>query len=128
MRCSTVADKGEQTGSFLMTEAQPLSVTSIVLTSAVVSAVVTSILTLFGQYFERRARERELLFTKCVELAQKKTEFLMKVAADTGATATLADYVVYAEMYYWLLSSLHENGKLPNGWREESKRRYGHQM
>jgi hypothetical protein len=94
----------------------------------VVSAVVTSILTMFGQYFERRARERELLFTKCVALAQAKTEFLMKVAADTGATATLADYVVYAEMYYWLLSSLHQNGKLPDGWREESKRRYGNQM
>src|SRR5437660_6070872 len=106
-----------------MTEAQPMSATSIVLTSAVVSAVVTSILTMFGQYFERRARERELLFTKCVELSQKKTEFLMKVAADCGATATLADYVVYAEMYYWLLDSLHKNGKL--GWRIESKKRYG---
>lgn len=106
-----------------MTEALPVSVTSIVLTSAVVSAAVTSILTLFGQSFERRARERELLFTKCVELAQRKTEFLIQVAKDTGATATLADYVVYAEMYYWLLSSLHDKGKLPDGWREESKRR-----
>jgi hypothetical protein len=122
-----------------MVDSQPLNVTSVVLTSAVVSAVVTSILTLFGQYFERRAKEKELhfersakekelLFTKCVELAQTKTEFLMKVAEKTGATATLADYAVYAEMYYWLLSSLHENGKLPDGWREESKRRYGHQM
>jgi hypothetical protein len=108
-----------------MTEPQPMSAISIVLTSAVVSAVVTSIMTLFGQYFERRARERELLFTKCVELAEKKTQFLMKVAADTGATAILADYAVYAEMYYWLLSSLHENRKLPEGWREESKKRYG---
>jgi len=111
-----------------MTEAQPISLTSIVLTSAVVSAAVSSLLTLFGQYFERRAREKELLFTKCVELAQKKTEFLMKVAADTGGKATLADYVVYAEMYYWLLSSLHVNGKLPDGWREESKRRYENWM
>ncbi len=111
-----------------MPEPQPMSVTSIVLTSAVVSAVVTSILTMFGQYFERRAKEKELLFTKCVQLAQTKVEFLMKVAEKTGLTATLADYVVYAEMYYWLLSSLHQNGKLPDGWREESKRRYGNQM
>ncbi len=111
-----------------MPEPQAMSVTSIVLTSAVVSAVVTSILTMFGQYFERRAKKKELLFTKCVQLAQTKVEFLMKVAGNTGATATLADYVVYAEMYYWLLSSLHQNGKLPDGWREESKRRYGNQM
>jgi hypothetical protein len=111
-----------------MPEPQPMSVTSIVLTSAVVSAVVTSILTMFGQYFERRAKEKELLFTKCVQLAQTKVEFLMKVAENTRATATLADYGVYAEMYYWLLSSLHQNGKLPDGWREESKRRYGNQM
>ena len=112
----------------MITEVQSASVTSVVLTSAVVSAVVTSILTLFGQYFERRARERELLFTRCVELAQTKMEFLMKVAERTGATAILADYAVYAEMYYWLLSSLHEKGKLPDGWREESKKRYGNQM
>src|SRR6266700_6051486 len=104
-----------------MPEPQPMSVTSIVLTSAVVSAVVTSILTMFGQYFERRTKEKELLFTKCVQLAQTKVEFLMKVAEKTGLTGTLADYVVYAEMYYWLLSSLHQNGKLPDGWREESK-------
>ncbi len=111
-----------------MPETQPISLTSIVLTSAVVSAAISSLVTLAGQFFERRARVRELLFTKCVELAQKKPEFLMKVAADTGATATLADYVVYAEMYYWLLSSLHKNGKLPDGWREESKRRYANSM
>ena len=111
-----------------MPEPQPMSVTSIVLTSAVVSAVVTSILTMFGQYFERRAKEKELLFTKCVQLAQTKVELLMKFAENTRGTVTLADYAIYAEMYYWLLSSLHQNGKLPDGWREESKRRYENQM
>lgn len=108
-----------------MVDSQPMNFSSIVLTSAVVSAAVTSIITLVSQFFERRAKQRELLFTKCVELAQAKTELLMKVAADTRATAYLADYAVYAEMYYWLLTELHKKGKLPDGWQEESTRRYG---
>jgi hypothetical protein len=105
-----------------------LSITSVVLTSAVVSAAVTSLITLFGQYFERRARDKELLFAKCVELAKTKTEFLIGFADKTGHTASIADYVVYAEMYYWLLGELHEHGKLPDGWRQESEKRYGNLM
>ncbi len=85
-------------------DSQSINVTSIVLTSAVVTVVGTSIMNLFGQLFERRAKERELLFSKCIELAQTKTNFMMKVAADTGVTAFIQHYVVYAEMYYWLLS------------------------
>ena len=108
-----------------MVETHPMSVTLIVLTSAVVSAAVSGLMTLLGQYFERKAKGRELLFTKCVELAQAKTEFLVKFTKDTGNTAFIADYVVYAEMYYWLLGELHDHGKLPPGWRAESKKRYG---
>jgi len=111
-----------------MVDPQQTNLASIVLTSALVSAVVSSILAMLGQFLERRAKERQLLFTKCVELAQAKMEFLMRVSENTGATAILADYAVYAEMYYWLFSSLHERGKLPDGWREESARRYGKSM
>ena len=108
-----------------MIETQPMSVTLIVLTSAVVSAAVSGLTTLLGQYFERRARSKELLFTRCVELAQAKTEFLVNFEKDTGNTAFIADYVVYAEMYNWLLAELRDHRKLPDGWRVESKKRYG---
>jgi hypothetical protein len=56
--------------------------------SAAVGALVSSFITAVAQWRERVSRQKELLFTKCVELAKTKTELLMKVAADTGATAT----------------------------------------
>jgi len=68
--------------------------------SAAVGALVSSFITAVAQWRERVSRQKELLFTMCVELAKTKTELLMKVAADTEATATLADYAVYAETYY----------------------------
>jgi hypothetical protein len=33
----------------------------------------------------------------------------------------IADYVVYAEMYHWLLNELHDKGSLPADWREKTK-------
>jgi len=102
-----------------------VNITSIVLTSAVVSALVTSAITFFGQYVERKARAKELLFTKCVELAKAKTEWLTAYAKDTHKPVHIAEYVCYAEMYYWLLSELHDHGKLPKNWKEHSRNFYG---
>lgn len=102
-----------------------VNVISIVLTSAVVSALVTSAITLFGQHFERNARTRELLFTKSVELAKAKTEWLTAYAKDAQKPVYIAEYGRYAEMYYWLLSELHDHGKLPKNWKEHSRNFYG---
>jgi len=92
-----------------------------ILTSVVVSAVVASIFNLFGQAAERRARKKELLFQKTFELAQANREFLLEVSKTTGKTTSIADYVEYAVMYYWLLEALYHKGKLPEGWQEKTK-------
>ena len=92
-----------------------------ILTSVVVSAVVASIFNLFAQATERRARRKELIFLKALELAKANREFVMAIAEKTGKGAELADYVVYAEGYYWLLTELHDKGALPDGWQQRSK-------
>lgn len=90
-----------------------------VLTSAMTAALVASIFNLLAQALERKARRHDLIFTKSVELAKMKTDFLVTFARDTGAVPGIHDYVAYAEQYYWLLSRLHDEGRLPRNWRDE---------
>jgi hypothetical protein len=96
-----------------------------ILTSVVVSAVVASIFNLLGQAAERRARRKELIFMNAVELAKANREFIAMVADKTGQRASISDYVVYAEMYYFLLKELHDKGSLPAGWKEKTKEMFG---
>ncbi|HLB89847.1 MAG TPA: hypothetical protein VJK29_19470 [Terriglobales bacterium] len=98
---------------------------SIVVTSAAVSALISAIFNLISQWFERSARRKDLIFRKALELAIANREFITQVAKDTGHGAQIHDYVVYAEMYHWLLTSLHETGSLPAGWRGEIKTKFG---
>ena len=91
-----------------------------ILTSVVVSAVVASLFNLTGQIFERRARRKELIFLKSVELAKANRDFMLMFAEKTGQTLKIADYAAYAEMYYLLLKELHDNGSLPANWVEKT--------
>jgi hypothetical protein len=74
--------------------------------------------------FERAARRKELLFLKSVQLAKANREFVATVAKDMGAGARIHDYVVYAEMYNWLLTELHDSGRLPTDWRKDIKTKF----
>jgi hypothetical protein len=62
---------------------------------------------------------------KSVELAKANREFIAMAARNTGQPARIHDYVVYAEMYYWLLTKLHDKGSLPQNWRQEIKTKFG---
>lgn len=85
-----------------------------VVTSAAVAVLVSGALTLLGQYFERRARRGELLFTKALEMAIRKTDVVMKAIEVSGSgRATLKDEVIAAETYHRWLKELLNAGKLP---------------
>jgi len=102
-----------------------MNLMAVILTSALASAVVASFFNLIGQAVERRARRRELVFMKSLELAKANREFVAMVADKTGQTARIHDYVVYAEMYFWLLTELHDHGTLPEDWRERTTEKFG---
>lgn len=96
-----------------------------VLASVVIAALVAGVVALVNAGFERSARRRELIFTKAVELANAKIELMTKAAdAAPGRTAYLADHVVYAEQSYWLLTELHDKGRLPPDWRDEIRQKF----
>jgi hypothetical protein len=82
------------------------------------------VFTLVGQYLERRSKRKELLFTTAFDLAKEKTDFLVSYSKDTQNTASIHDYVAYAEQYYWLAKHLHDDGCLPKNWRDEVAKRF----
>jgi hypothetical protein len=83
------------------------------LTSAAVGVLVSRVLTLVGQYLERRARRNELLLQEALKLAAAKTKLAMDVVEKGGGTASLVDDAINAEVYFRWLKSLLETGKLP---------------
>ncbi|MCI0722108.1 MAG: hypothetical protein L0338_24520 [Acidobacteria bacterium] len=97
--------------TILTQESLPLTIT--IITSAAVGAIVSTLITLLGQYLEREARRRELLFTKAIEMAVQHTEILMRVAEKSGKAVYLYDNVVKAERYHRWLCHLYERGELP---------------
>jgi len=92
---------------------EPLPVSLIILTSAGIAALVSGIIALFGQMLERRARRRELLLTKSIELAIQRTDLAERFAKTEGAPVTLLDHAQLAEVYYQWLSHLVDHGELP---------------
>jgi len=98
-----------------------MSAAITILTSAVVAAAVASVFNLLGQVAERRARRKELIFLKALELAKARREFVLMAAERSGKTARVADDIVHAEMYYGLLKELYSTGSLPAGWRDKIK-------
>jgi hypothetical protein len=85
-----------------------------ILTSAAVGVLASSMVTLVGQYFERRSRRNELLLTKALEMAIRRTDVLLEAIKISGkGSAHLPDEVINAETYFRRLKSLLVSGKLP---------------
>jgi hypothetical protein len=102
----------------------PTNLAVTILASAVTAAVVTGAFALLAQKLERSTRRKEIIFTKSVELAKANRDFVHAVAKDMGG-GTIHDYAVYAEMYYWLLTELHDRGRLPENWRTDIGTKFG---
>ena len=87
---------------------------ALVLTSAGVSAVVTTALGLLAQWFERQAKRREVLLKSAMDLARAKQELVMAVAEKVpGSSVKLRDQIMVVEDYYKALSHLLDHGSLP---------------
>jgi hypothetical protein len=88
-----------------------------IITSAAVGALVSAAVTLIGAALERRARRKELLLTKAIDLATDRTRTYIELAEKSGRPVGLIDNIFLAEDYYQELSLLLEKGKLSEGMR-----------
>lgn len=107
---------GKATGPFRFVsviESATMSTLSTVLTSAAVGVLVSSIFTLFGQILERRSRRNELLLTKALEMAIRKSDISLEAAKLSNRNVILIDDVNSAETYLRWLKSLLRSGNLP---------------
>ena len=88
--------------------------------SGAVGVLVSSLITLAGQYLERGERRKELLISKALEMAIHRAEFVHDAAKRSGTSAAIIDPAVNAETYYEWLEHLWKKGKLPEGARRET--------
>lgn len=85
----------------------------VILTSAAVGAVISSVITVIGQSIERRSREREMVLKSAIDHAWRYRDHLIEVSRDTGSKLLLVDPVVYVEKYYEWFDHLCREGKFP---------------
>jgi len=96
-----------------MIESATMSTLGTVLTSAAIGVLVSSVFTLLAQYLERRSRRNELLLTKALEMAIRKSDITLEAAKLSSRNVTLVDDVISAETYLRWLKSLLRSGNLP---------------
>ncbi|HEX6372038.1 MAG TPA: hypothetical protein VF006_24145 [Longimicrobium sp.] len=102
----------------------------LIVTSAAVGALLSSLVTVINAYFERRSRRRELLFKEALLLAHNDNDVKMQIAMKTGESAAFPNPIYSAERYLGWLEELFASGKLPADARrmfEEGKRKIGEQ-
>ncbi len=97
------------------------SLTGLLLGSAAIGALVSSVVTLIGQQMERRSRRRELLFTKALELSSEQIRLLQDVAEKHGKPVTIYPHLVYARWYYAELKQLFGHERLSDQMEEKHR-------
>ncbi|MBP8708143.1 MAG: hypothetical protein KBH94_05440 [Caldisericia bacterium] len=99
-----------------------MSPIAIVLTSSGVAALISGLITLLGQYLERRNRRDELIFTKALEMAYERSKMILDTKkTQPGIKVKLHDNIYLAETYYRWLNYLYSHGKLPDDAKETTE-------
>ncbi|MBN1517167.1 hypothetical protein JXA32_11450 [Candidatus Sumerlaeota bacterium] len=93
-----------------------------IITSAAVGALISGIINLVGQWRERRARRRELLLAKSIDLAFARREFVLKIAKEMGQDVRFKDDISIAAGYFRALEHLMDHSSLPEEALEAERR------
>lgn len=88
-----------------------------VVTSAAVGALVSAGIGFLGQYLERRARRKELLLTKAIDLAFRRTDVMFRIAERNNRGMVVRDDASLTGDYYRILEHLFEHGVLPSDFK-----------
>jgi hypothetical protein len=90
-----------------------------IVTSAAVGAGVSALANLVGQWRERTARRRELLFSAAIEMAYRRTDLAIRVSERNGKDLELTDSMFLAEGYFRALTGLVEQGAIPREFHQK---------
>jgi hypothetical protein len=93
---------------------------TLVLGSAAIGAFVSSVVTLFGQWRERKSRREEIVLTEAVKLAEMNMNATLNMAKARAAVDKDTRIVPMIEMvrdYHEWLRGLLDTGRLPDSYR-----------
>ena len=99
---------------------QPSNLTALILGSAAIGALVSSVITIIGQSLDRSAKKKELLFSKAIELSHAYVALLTEMAK-SGKAVMIRPMLVYTRRNHRELKLLYENGKLSPRLEEKFK-------
>ena len=91
---------------------QAPSLTALILGSAAVGALVSSVITILGQFFDRIAKKKELIFTKAIEMAHDSIELIQANPQNPDGTTTIRPPIIIMRRYHRELTMLYEKGEL----------------
>lgn len=90
-----------------------------IVTSAGVGALVAAGLTFLNGHLERRARRRELLLSKAIEVSHERIKTVLSLAKEQKLGGELADGLYLAVVYYGYMDHLLKHGELPPDVKED---------
>lgn len=90
---------------------------TLVLGSAAIGALVSSVISLVGQYFERQSRRKELILAKSVELAVAWANTKLEIAKSSNQSVFIENQTVITEINYKCLMGLLKHGEIPAKYR-----------
>src|ERR1700687_1113008 len=86
--------------------------------SAAIGALVSSVITAFAQWRERKSRREELLLTKAIEMAHSRFVNVMTILKDTGQDGKLEPDLLMLEDYHKSLRHLLKHNELDPATKE----------
>ena len=84
-----------------------------IIISAATGAIASALLSLFGQWRERKWKRKEILLNTASQLSIEHTNKVMRIAEGSGQTAIIYDHVHVTADYYKWLNHLVDKNKLP---------------
>jgi hypothetical protein len=94
---------------------------NIVLTSAVVASVISSIFLIWNSWRERVARRKEIIFKESLKMARERQDFVKEVTFQSQQNAVFQDAIFHAETYNKWLTELFDKNKLPKSAHQSTK-------
>ncbi len=89
---------------------------SILLGSAAIGALVSSLVTLFAQRLERQSRRKELVLSEAVKLAQSNIDTALRTAAAGGKQTAILPIIEGVIDYHRWLTNLLEHGTISDDY------------
>jgi len=89
------------------------------ISSAATGVLVSSVITLFAQWRERKSRREELLLTKAIEMAQARVANVR----ESGFEGKMMPEIEMAQNYHRWLTHLMKHGELPPDYKSKMPER-----